>query len=165
MSVQSRIWVWALVLIGLSAGARGQSQVTHGNAAEAMEPSKWSSVYHAPYGLEGYLLPNQTTVVTLPLGTAQNTGRVLYRVKALFYAAPDVHVTRMELWDGGTEVKWKTGSWIGNLYITMKTPYNYQVQHGLCISLTLVSGASADSSARRFVLNSGGADYKILIQP
>lgn len=152
-----------IVLMAFAGPARAQNQLIHGNAAEAQASGDWVSIVHMPFGLEGYLKLNTTTSVFLPLATFKDSSRVLTRVRTLFYAAPDVHVTKISVWDGGTEIKSKTGSWTGNLNLYLKMPVGYQVQHGLNVSLTLQAGSSANVNERRFVLNSGAAEYKYLL--
>jgi hypothetical protein len=152
-----------MVLLAFAGPARAQNQLIHGNAAEPQLARDWVSINHMPFGLEGYLKLNMTTEVYLPLATFKDSSRVLTRVRTLFYAAPDVHVIGISVWDGGTQIKSKTGSWTGNLNLYLKMPVGYQVQHGLSVSLTLQSGSSANVNERRFVLNSGAAEYKYLL--
>jgi len=131
--------------------------LVHGNAAEAQYSPAWVSLVHMPHGLDGILMQNQSTYVNIPLSVTTDPTKYLRRVRVLFSAGPDVHVLTFALWDGGTLVKKRDGMWTGNIYLYMKAPDGYQVQHGLCLSLMLIAGNSPTLSDRRFVVNAAGA--------
>jgi hypothetical protein len=149
-------------LLALATPAQAQYQLTHGNAAETQNTSQWHQVIHLSHGLDGFVRSGQNAIVNFPLATDVEPWKVFSKVLLRFYADTDVHVVRIDLWDGGTLIKSRTGSWTGDTVVGILPPAGYAIQHGLSLSITATGGYDSNLVKRRFITHGAGVLMEFL---